>query len=98
MHMLQLLKHPMAASLLAFKIQALLPHSPHHPCSTQCDIPSPLDCLALSLHAHVQEKKKGPGKSINRLLNRLLGVHVEKQKKIFAYFMMVLVSCGAWCW
>ena len=44
-----------------------------------------------------QAKKKGPGRDISRLLNRLLGVHVDKQHKIFSYFMLLLVG-GNGCW
>ena len=39
-----------------------------------------------------REKKKGPGRDISRLLNRMLGVHVDKQLKIFSYFMLLLVG------
>ena len=42
-------------------------------------------------HTSSQEKKKGPGRDINRLLNRLLGVHIDVQKRIFSYFMLLLV-------
>ena len=45
----------------------------------------------LGLIPSQENKKKSPGRDINRLLNRLLGVHIEDQKKIFNYFMLLLV-------
>ena len=47
--------------------------------------------LITRAHPYLQEKKKGPGRDISRLLNRLLGVHVDKQRNIFSYFMLLLV-------
>ncbi|GAX80052.1 hypothetical protein CEUSTIGMA_g7491.t1 [Chlamydomonas eustigma] len=52
-----------------------------------------VDDVLLRLEDADKEKKShGQGRDINRLLNRLLGIHVEKQKRIFSYFMLVLDS------
>ncbi len=36
---------------------------------------------------------QGTSSSVSRMLNRLLGVHVELQSKVFQFFSALLVSC-----
>ena len=39
---------------------------------------------------------QGPNAGFSKLMNRLLGVHVDMQRKIFDYFTALQVSPAAW--